>query len=57
MIKRLTLTLMFLLSTVIITTAQLRGRAAPVLVEAATVDEMRPGAVIVDLAASTGLAL
>lgn len=39
---------------VIITTAQLRGRKAPILVEAETVEQMRPGAVIVDLAASTG---
>ncbi|MEL7251783.1 MAG: Re/Si-specific NAD(P)(+) transhydrogenase subunit alpha [Bacteroidota bacterium] len=39
---------------VVITTAQLRGRKAPILVEAATVEQMRPGAVIVDLAASTG---
>lgn len=39
---------------VIITTAQLRGRQAPILVEAATVEAMKPGAVIVDLAASTG---
>lgn len=39
---------------VIITTAQLRGRQAPILVEADTVKQMRSGAVIVDLAASTG---
>ena len=39
---------------VIVTTAQLRGRKAPVLVEAETVDMMQPGSVIVDLAASTG---
>jgi NAD(P) transhydrogenase subunit alpha len=39
---------------VIITTAQLRGRPAPILVPASTVNEMRPGSVIIDLAASTG---
>ncbi len=39
---------------VIITTAQVRGRKAPILVPAETVEKMRPGAVIVDLAASTG---
>lgn len=41
-------------SDVIITTAQLRGRKAPVLVEAETVELMQSGSVIVDLAASTG---
>ena len=39
---------------VIITTAQVRGRKAPVIIPAETVDHMRPGSVIVDLAASTG---
>ena len=39
---------------VIITTAQVRGRKAPVLVPAETVEKMRAGSVIVDLAASTG---
>lgn len=39
---------------VIITTAQVRGRKAPVLVPKETVDQMKPGSVIVDLAASTG---
>lgn len=38
----------------IITTAQVRGRKAPMLVPATTVEQMRPGSVIVDLAASTG---
>jgi H+-translocating NAD(P) transhydrogenase subunit alpha len=38
----------------IICTAQVRGRKAPVLVTADTVAQMRPGSVIVDLAASTG---
>lgn len=39
---------------VIITTAQLRGRPAPLLITAKTVESMKPGAVIVDLASSTG---
>jgi len=39
---------------VIITTAQVRGKRAPVLVPVATVEEMKRGAVIVDLASSTG---
>ncbi len=38
----------------IICTAQIPGRKAPVLVQAETVKNMKPGAVIVDLAASTG---
>ena len=41
-------------SDVIITTAQVRGRKAPLLVPTETVEKMRPGSVIVDLAASTG---
>jgi NAD(P) transhydrogenase subunit alpha len=41
-------------SDVIITTAQLRGKAAPILITEAMVKEMRPGSVIVDLATSTG---
>ncbi len=41
-------------SDVIITTAQERGRQAPLLVPKSTVDKMKPGSVIVDLAASTG---
>jgi NAD(P) transhydrogenase subunit alpha len=41
-------------SDIIITTAQVRGRKAPILVPKETVDQMRPGSVIVDLAASTG---
>ena len=41
-------------SDVIICTAQVRGRKAPVLIEADTVSLMRHGSVIVDLAASTG---
>src|SRR5690606_13494153 len=39
---------------VIICTAQVRGRKAPVLIDADTVGLMRHGSVIVDLAASTG---
>jgi len=39
---------------VIITTAQVRGRRAPLLVPKETVDQMKPGSVIVDLAASSG---
>ena len=41
-------------SDVIICTAQIRGRKAPILIEADTVSLMRHGSVIVDLAASTG---
>jgi NAD(P) transhydrogenase subunit alpha len=39
---------------VIICTAQVRGRKAPILLPASTVENMRPGSVVVDLAASTG---
>ena len=39
---------------IIITTAQVRGRKAPLLVPKTTIDNMKPGSVIVDLAASTG---
>lgn len=39
---------------IVITTAKIPGRKAPVLVDAATVAEMRPGSVIVDLAAEEG---
>jgi NAD(P) transhydrogenase subunit alpha len=39
---------------VIICTAQVRGRKAPTLLNADTVRQMRPGSVVVDLAASTG---
>ena len=38
----------------VITTAAIPGRAAPRLIDAAMVRDMRPGAVIVDLAAETG---
>ena len=39
---------------VVITTANIPGRRAPLLVRKEMVDRMRPGAVIVDLAAETG---
>ncbi|MCB0840570.1 MAG: NAD(P) transhydrogenase subunit alpha [Bacteroidetes bacterium] len=39
---------------VIITTANIPGRKAPILIEKATVEAMQPGSVIVDLAAITG---
>lgn len=39
---------------VIVTTAQVRGRKAPMLVPTSTVDKMKTGSVIVDLASSTG---
>ncbi len=38
----------------VITTAQVRGRKAPLLLPAETVEKMRAGSVVVDLAASTG---
>lgn len=41
-------------SDVIICTAQIPGRKAPVLVSKGTVEKMKPGAIIVDLAASSG---
>lgn len=41
-------------SDIIITTAQVRGRKAPVLIPQETLDKMKPGSVVVDLAASTG---
>ena len=39
---------------VIITTANIPGRQAPLLIEQATIEAMRAGSVIVDLAAATG---
>ncbi|MHA7102521.1 Re/Si-specific NAD(P)(+) transhydrogenase subunit alpha [Roseivirga pacifica] len=39
---------------IIITTAQIPGRKAPILITEATVGKMQPGSVIVDLAAATG---
>ncbi len=41
-------------SDIIITTAQIPGRKAPILITRDMIDAMRPGSVIVDLAASTG---
>ena len=41
-------------SDVVITTAQIPGRPAPLLVTRKAVEAMKPGSVIVDLAASTG---
>jgi NAD(P) transhydrogenase subunit alpha len=41
-------------SDVIITTAQIPGKKAPILVKKETVEQMKPGSVIVDLAASSG---
>lgn len=41
-------------SDVVISTAAIPGRPAPLLIEQSTVEAMRPGAVIVDLAAATG---
>ena len=41
-------------SDVVITTAQIPGRRAPLLVDEEAVQAMKPGSVIVDLAASTG---
>ena len=42
------------LSDVIITTAQVPGRKAPLMVTEEAVDSMRPGTIIIDLAAPTG---
>ncbi len=39
---------------VIICTAQIPGRKAPILISKETVEKMKPGSVIIDLAASTG---
>lgn len=39
---------------VVITTAQLRGRVAPILVTKAMLKNMAPGSVIIDMASSTG---
>ena len=41
-------------SNVVICTAQIPGKKAPVLIHKETVDGMKPGTVIIDLAASTG---
>lgn len=39
---------------IVITTAQLQGKKAPILVTESMVETMKPGSVIVDIAASTG---
>lgn len=39
---------------IVITTAQIPGKTAPVLVSSDMLDRMRPGSVIIDLAAATG---
>jgi NAD(P) transhydrogenase subunit alpha len=41
-------------SDIIIATAQIRGKRAPLLITEETIQSMRPGSVVVDLAASTG---
>src|SRR5690606_25174860 len=41
-------------SDVIITTAQIPGKKAPILIPEHVLDEMKPGSVIVDLASATG---
>lgn len=41
-------------SNVIITTAQIPGKEAPLLIRKETVEAMKPGSVIIDLAAATG---
>lgn len=41
-------------SDIIITTAQIPGRKAPILITKAMIEDMRPGSVIIDLASVTG---
>ena len=41
-------------SNVVICTAQIPGKKAPILLEKATVEAMKPGSVVIDLAASSG---
>ncbi len=41
-------------SDIIITTAQLRGKPAPLLIQKDTLDRMKQGSVVIDLAASSG---
>jgi NAD(P) transhydrogenase subunit alpha len=43
-----------MMADIVICTAQIPGKRAPILLRKATVDAMKPGAVVVDLAASTG---
>jgi NAD(P) transhydrogenase subunit alpha len=39
---------------IVITTAQIPGRKAPVLIKAETVAKMKPGSIIIDMAVSSG---
>lgn len=41
-------------SDIVITTAQIPGKKAPILVTTAMIEDMRPGSVIIDIAAATG---
>jgi NAD(P) transhydrogenase subunit alpha len=41
-------------SDIVITTAQIAGKRAPILIKKEMINDMRPGSVIVDIAASTG---
>jgi len=41
-------------SDIIITTAQIPGKKAPILITTAMIEDMRPGGVIIDLASATG---
>jgi NAD(P) transhydrogenase subunit alpha len=41
-------------SDIVLCTAQIPGRKAPLLLTKATVEEMRPGSIVIDLAASAG---
>jgi len=41
-------------SDVVITTAQILGKKAPILITKETVDQMKPGTIVIDLAASSG---
>src|SRR3546814_18951368 len=42
------------LADIVITTALIPGRKAPVLLSAETVEQMKPGSVVIDLAAAQG---
>ena len=46
--------LVLILSVALITTAAVPGRTAPMLVTAEMVEQMKPGSVVVDLAAESG---
>ena len=41
-------------SDIVITTAQIAGKKAPILIKTEMINDMRPGSIIVDIAASTG---